>query len=410
MRNVWLIIRHEVVTTLSKPSFWLTTILFPAVIVILNVLSQSAAQESLSSVDVSRFLSDPGAAVGYVDRAGVIETLPAQTPAGNPISPRSLREFPDAASAQAALEAGDLSQYFVIPADFLHSGDLLMVDGKFSLFSSLDRSDLFEYVVQYNLAGDEALARALADPTVSVEGFRLAPEAPRVTADNPAAFLVPFVFFFVLTMSSGFMLQSVSKEKENRTIEVLLVSLRPRDMMLGKVVGLGLVALLQMAIWLGVGGAALGPGGLFGGAGDALKLTPEFVAWSLAYFVLGYLLYASMLGALGALAPTAREGTQFTFILVLPLLLPIWLSGALLSSPNGDLATLLSLFPLTAPTTMIVRLALVSVPVWQLIAGLVGLAVTTYLVILLAARFFRADTLLSSSSLNWKRVLSQLRG
>jgi ABC-2 type transport system permease protein len=116
------------------------------------------------------------------------------------------------------------------------------------------------------------------------------------------------------------------------------------------------------------------------------------------------------LGALGALAPTVREGTQFTFLAIMPLLAPIWLNAAFTQAPDGALATALSLFPLTAPTAMATRLSVGHVPFWQPLVSLIGLIVTTYLFVLLAARLFRADTLLSDASLNWGRLRAELRG
>ena len=246
-----------------------------------------------------------------------------------------------------------------------------------------------------------------------VEARSLAPEV-KVDARNAFSglgvpFVVMFVLFFVITMSGGYMLQSVSKEKENRTAEMLLTSLRPRELMLGKVVGLGAVALLQMGVWLGGAAAALGSGMVFSAlAGQVLQ--PSFIAMTIAYFLLGYILYASALGAIGALAPTAREGGQFTFILILPLLVPFYLNQTFANDPSGALATGLSLFPLTAPTAMLARMSVVAVPAWQIALSLLGLAATTYLFVLLAARFFRADTLLSNASLNWPRILRELRG
>jgi ABC-2 type transport system permease protein len=85
------------------------------------------------------------------------------------------------------------------------------------------------------------------------------------------------------------------------------------------------------------------------------------------------------------------------------------MNAALTQDPNGSLAVGLSLFPLTAPTSMMARLAAGNVPFWQPILALIGLAITTYLVVLLAARLFRADTLLSTASFNWKRVFTELR-
>ena len=410
MRNIFLVIKHEVVTMLGKRSFWIMTFLFPALIIVLNVGSQALARSSIESTNQSS-LGGHGtgnAAIGYVDKAGLIKRIP-EAPKGAPWPAGGIRAFPDEAAAQAALEAGELSEYIIIPADFMRTGNLVAVDSQFSVFGSLDKSTVFEYIVDLNLVGDETLARLVANPTTVVEQKRLAPQAA-TDKSNPASFLLPFavlfIFFFVITMSGGFMLQSVSKEKENRTVEILLLSLRPRDLMLGKVLGLGLVALLQMVLWVGAGQLVVSRGGsLLAG----VVLPPGFVVWALLYFVLGYLLYASVLGAIGALAPTAREGTQFTFIVMLPLMIPLWLSNVFVQSPNDGAAVFLSLFPLTAPTSMITRLVSGSVPAWQPAVGLVGLVLTTYLFVLLSARFFRADTLLSSASLQWRQIFSKLR-
>jgi ABC-2 type transport system permease protein len=214
------------------------------------------------------------------------------------------------------------------------------------------------------------------------------------------------IFYLVITMTGSFMLQSVSKEKENRTIEVLLLSVRPRDLMLGKILGLGVVALLQIVVW---GGAMLVFGGVSLNGLSALGLPDGFFIWALLYFVLGYLVYASLLGALGALAPSAREGAQFTFFVMLPLFIPLMLNSALIEAPNSGLTTFLSLFPLTSPVTMITRLAAGNVPIAQLLLGLVLLAITTYGIIVYSARFFRADTLLSFNALNFKRIVQEIR-
>jgi ABC-2 type transport system permease protein len=92
-----------------------------------------------------------------------------------------------------------------------------------------------------------------------------------------------------------------------------------------------------------------------------------------------------------------------------PLMIPLWLNSALTQSPHGALATFLSLFPLTAPPSMMTRLSTGAVPAWQPLVGIVLLAGTTYLVVLLAARFFRADTLLSSAAVDFKRLGAEFR-
>lgn len=421
MRNVFLVIKHEIVTMLSKPSFWVMTFLFPAAIIALSIGAQVLGRSSLAEGGSNPIVDAAGnrAGIGYVDRSGLIERLPDQIEYSGighslfVIDAGSLRRFPDETSAQAALEAGEVGQYYIVPEDFLQTGALIMVDKNFNLFSSPNSSSLFEQVINFNLIGDAQRARALSDPTPNVDAQRLAPQQLKAGDDSNEAYFVPFgalfIFFFVLTMTSGFMLQSVAKEKENRVAEVLLVSLRPRDLMLGKMMGLGLIALLQIVLWAGGGLLVLGGGQSI--LAGLEQLPDNFLVWALLYFVLGYLLYAAILGAIGALAPNAREGSQFTFIAMLPLMIPLWLSNTFIQTPNDGLSVFLSLFPLTAPTSMITRLAAGAiVPLWQPIAGLIGLAITAYLFVLLSARFFRADTLLSASSLNWRRLLRQLRG
>jgi ABC-2 type transport system permease protein len=415
MSNVWLVIKHEIATTLQKRSFWLTTFLLPAFILALSLGSQSLAQSSMATGGSNPLLGGMMAAgkpIGYVDLAGIIEQIPAPPPSDNPWQTAGpLQAYPTEAAAQAALAQGAIAKYYLVPARFIQSGDLIVVDPNFSLFNSLENNAYFEYVLRLNLVKDADLASLLDDPTPDVTFQALAPqEAQRDDNDDFSGLGVPFavlmIFYLVITMTGGFMLQSVSKEKENRTIEILLLSLRPRDLMLGKILGLAVVALLQVAIW---GGALLIFGGLSLAGLSSLGLPDGFFFWAILYFILGYLLYASLLGAVGALAPSTREGTQFTFLVLSPLFIPLMLNSVLIQTPDGALTTFLSLFPLTSPVTMITRLASGPVPFGQLALGLVLLAVTTYGIIVYAARFFRADTLLSFNTLNFKRLLQELR-
>lgn len=410
MRNTSLIIRHEISTTLRRRSFWLTTFLLPAFVLVLSLGSQSLARSSLATGGSNPLFKGALSAsqpMGYVDQAGVIQNIPERPADRKSWRAGPLQAYPDQAAAQAALEAGQISRYYVVASDFMTTGNVVVVDGDFSVFNSLENNDYFEYALRFNLASDAQLALLLDDPTASLKSQAVVPPHNAKT-DDFAGFGVPmavlFIFYFVITMSSGFMLQSVSKEKENRTIEVLLLSVRPRELMLGKVLGLGVVALVQVAVW-GGGGLLVG-GGLPGGS---LDLSEGFIVWALSYFVLGYLLYSSLMGAVGAIAPSAREGSKFTFLVMIPLFVPLILNSALIEAPNGPLSVFLSLFPLTSPVAMLARLAATSVPIAQLLLGLALLAITTYALVVLASRFFRADTLLSFNALNLRTVLHVLK-
>ncbi len=411
MRNTWIVLKHEVKTTLAKRSFWLTTFLFPLMIMALTLLPQVLAGRAIESSQQALLAPLAGGdgqhpAIGFVDASGLAQRIPPDLPPG------ILRRFDDEAAALAALQAGGVSLVYVVPAGFMQSGELVVIPNQFSPLVNTGSFDLMEYVLTYNLLGDATLGRLAMAPTASTELTLLEPKPARPTGSASGfglAFGVMFILFFTITLSGGYMLQSVTKEKESRTAEVLLLSLSPVELMVGKIVGLGGLALLQMGVWLGGGLLLLGRGQSLLGDVQVAALPAGFVLVTLLYFLLGYVLYAAALGALGALAPNMREGSQFTFILILPLLIPIMFNTVFIEQPDSLAATLLSLFPLTSPTAMPTRMVAGVVPGWQIALGLALLAATTAGCVLLAARFFRADTLLSDAALDWRRLRGELR-
>jgi ABC-2 type transport system permease protein len=408
MRNIILVIKHEIIITLQKRSFWITAFLFSLLIVGINL----GTQMLINRPEGSNLALAPSAGnasrtmvIGYVDQAGLIKEIPADVPQD------LLQGFPNEEAAQAAVKGRQIDEYVIIAPDYLQTGNLVVVQRNFRPLGS-NPGDLFQYVIDTNLTGDAGLAAALSQPEQQVVEHALAPKST-AKGSNPLTTLVPmavlFIFFFLLVMSSGFMLQSVSREKENRTVEILLLSLRPRELMLGKILGLSVVALLQMAVWIGGGLLVLGRGKEILSGAAAFELPAGFVIWALLYFLLGYLLYASLMGAIGALAPNVRESGQFTLLVLLPLMIPVWFNSLFIQTPNSPLALALSLFPLTAPTSMITRLVATQVSIWQIIASLAGLAVTTFFLVQASARFFRADTLLSNTTINWQRIFGVLQ-
>ncbi len=410
MHNILLVIKYEIITTLQKRSFWILTFIFPVFILLLSLGTQAIggkaieeAEEQASSIEHQASIAS---SVGYVDEAGVIENIPVWIPED------FFENYAEQESAKAALIEGSIRQYYFIPADFLEKGEYLLFDSDFQPMRSTNNAEIFEDVILTNLIEKDELGEILNNPTPSIQYHQLKTSSG-IDKENPLTFIVPFatlfIFFFTITTSSGFMLTSVTREKESRTAEILLVSIKPRELMLGKVIGLGFVALLQMGVWMGGAIFSLNRSSEFTDAAATFNLPPGFAIWGILFFLFGYFLYASLLGAIGALAPNAWEGGQFTFIIILPLLIPIWFNVAFTESPNGPVATFLSMFPLTS-ISMMTRITATSVPIWQILLSLGGLALTSYLIVLLSARFFKAETLLSSDSINLKRVFAALRG
>jgi ABC-2 type transport system permease protein len=287
-----------------------------------------------------------------------------------------------------------------------------MVDEDFQPLQSSGKAEIFINIINDALIEKEPFGEILVDPTARVNAHALSPSYG-LDDDDPLAFAVPmgtlFIFFFVITTSSGFMLTSVTKEKENRTAETLLVRIKPSQLMLGKIIGLGVIALLQMGIWLGGSITSLQNSSQLFAISTNFELPPGFIIWAVVFFIFGYFLYASILGTIGVLSPNAREGSQYTFAAIIPLLVPLWFNYTFTESPDGPVSIFLSIFPLTAPASMITRLTVGNVPTWQIAISLIGLMVTTYLFIKLASRFFRADTLLSNQSFGLKRIIREFK-
>jgi ABC-2 type transport system permease protein len=210
--------------------------------------------------------------------------------------------------------------------------------------------------------------------------------------------------------AAGYLLQSLGKEKENRVMEVLLSSIRPFQLLAGKVLGLGAIGLLQMIVWTVLALFVFRENG--SPMSNITLPTLSVGTWILIvlHFVVGYLVYASLFAGLGAMASSVKESSQYTFLLMLPTFLPMWFNSIMITAPNGSFATILSLFPLTAPISMPVRLAVTAVPMWQWLASLAGCVVTAVFLLWGATKFFRSKTLLSGQSPSLRLVWQTLRG
>jgi ABC-2 type transport system permease protein len=423
MRDIWRVCKHDIGVTLRQRSFWFLTLLKPLLLMALNagIIVQDSGQGTAGDDAGQGQAADIGAggttAIGLVDEVGLLVEIPPDLPAGLFV------HFPDQAAARQALESGEIVQYIYIPADYVASGEVAIYDQNFQIlqggegmgvaFGSNDEW-ILQYLLDYNLVGDKQLLLALQNPIPGnlTEPHTLAPAAESSEETQALARIVssvtPYVYYFLLVLGSSYLMRSVVAEKENRTAEVLLLSLPPHRLMVGKVLAMSFVTLIQALVW--VGGSML----LLNRGADLLQAAkftfpPGFIIWAILFLMLGFLLYASIMAAAGTIATSAREAGQVTFLLIIPLMPTLMFGDIFLRDPNGILSTVLSLFPFSAPSAMVTRLAVAPVPTWQILASLVGLAATTYLFVLLSGRFFRAGNLLSQEPFNWRRLATGWR-
>jgi ABC-2 type transport system permease protein len=223
-------------------------------------------------------------------------------------------------------------------------------------------------------------------------------------------YFVGLILYVVIISSASLLLNSISTEKENRVIELLMASAAPQQIMNGKILALGVVGFLQTVFWAGSGLIVLNIVNQDTILAGSLYLEPTLIIWVVLYFILGYAIYASLMAGVGALAPGMKEASQATMLVVMPLLLPLILSPSFSMTPDNTFSVVLSIIPFTAPVSMITRLTAGSVPLWQLGLSLGLMLVTAVLVARTVAGLFRAQTLLTGQNFNLLLFIKALAG
>jgi ABC-2 type transport system permease protein len=213
-------------------------------------------------------------------------------------------------------------------------------------------------------------------------------------------YIVGFLVYLMILLYGMNVLRSVLEEKTNKIAEVIVSSMKASHLMLGKILGVGAVALLQVAIW----GLMMGYGamrsdtltarfGLPKGALDVVHVPPATIAAVAGFFILGFLLYAALYAALGAAVNSEQEAQQFQLAVMMPLIIPMVMVFRIVSDPLGPVSTVLGMIPFTAPVTMAMRLASTPVPPVQVIGSLALLAATVLAVAWVAGKIYRVGIL-----------------
>jgi ABC-2 type transport system permease protein len=413
MKKTLTVLRHELATTLRRRSFLFMAFGIPLLAILIVAGITIVKREAPGSGDATPPQQAPQLAVeGYVDQSGLIQTIPESIPPGHLIA------YADEEQAQRALASGKIAAYYVIPKDYVVRGELFYVyPDTTSLTSDGQQWVILRTLLTNLLDGQDELAEWVWNP-MDLESINLTPETQPGTPSesSPAKPYLPaamvLLLFMSLMINANLLSESVGSEKENRTIEILMLSITPRQMLAGKIIGLGIAGLLQTAAWIGTVVLLINLGG------QTLNLPPGFtipvsiLAWALVFFLLGFAMYASLLAGVGALASKLKEASQASFLVLAPLMAGyvIGLLAPLAEASRGALPVALSLFPLTAPVVMIMRLTDGSVPSWQLLLSAGLMLVATYLIVRAVAAMFRAQHLLSGQPFSVKRYFGALIG
>lgn len=424
MNKLLLIFIYELRRNFRRPGYLFTTFGVPVLaavgLLIYSALSGGGDDPSGAIQNTNDILAqieiDPETAqpIGYIDETGLVS--PPEDIA------RFFIPFSDEAAAQAALEADEIGQYVLIPEDYIATGNVTTVMPSFAV-NELDNSRLRGLLLgALTTDVDPQIVTRLINPA----NFDITNLALTATEDGTpsedATFLIVYVFALALMLglfaTNGYLMQSVIEEKETRLVEILLASVRPSQLLTGKILAMGLLGLLQMAVWIGgmfvisrlVSGGAFDQSLALIGLIAGIRFPVEIVPLLVLYYLFAYFLFAALFAAVGALSNSMREGPQYTVLFVLPAALPLYFIPVFASSPDAPLPTILSLFPLTAPIAMAQRLVVSTVPVWQIVVSLGLLALASVGVMWLAGRLFRVQVLLAGQMPKLRDLPRLVRG
>lgn len=440
MKTIFLIIKREYLVRVRKRSFIVMTILGPLLIFGFYALIgwaavSSGSQKKVAIVDesgqfINQFKNDDELAYTY-------------------------EKQPLASAKQTFIKQGYDALVF-IPKDVIEKPKTVQIFAEknvsFNLQNNIERA-ISKEIETIKLKEAGITQQVIRDAKVNVDAQTVnLSSADQKSSNSVATMIIGWVCAFMIYLSVFIygtqVMRGVMEEKTNRIVEVIISSVKPIQLMMGKIIGVGLVGLTQFLLWItltvtlfSVGSAVVGDkadrgrqamqtsggagamGGQVAQAGanspevkqaqqsavadvmqaiDSLNI-PLIVGCFLFYFLGGYLLYSALFGAIGAAVDNETETQQFMFPITIPIIGAIAISQFVVKDPDGPLAFWTSIFPLTSPIIMMVRVP-VGVPAWQLILSMallvLGFVGTTWL----AARIYRVGILMYGKKTSYKEL------
>jgi ABC-2 type transport system permease protein len=387
MDKTLLIFRHEFLNTIKRTGFIILTLILPLLF--------------LLAIGVFRIISGVSQApaesikIGYVDESGGFEQF---TEHGN----LTLVRFDTQEAAKEAVIKQDIQEYFVIPADFISTGTISRYTTQRELVTPDATSAAIKNFISSNLltgkVGEDAIIRI--ESPLNLITIRLTTTGALVPEQGGLTnIIIPAIFGVLMVLSlifsSTYVLQGLGEEKENRLMEILLSSVSTRQLITGKVLGIGAAGLAQVMVWVISAPLLLNlASSSLGGFISAIKIPVNFLVLGVVYFILGYFLFAVLSSCVAAVSSSVRDAQGLASIFTLFPVAPFWFFSFLLLYPNSPVWVVFSIFPFSAPVLVMLRFGMTGIPGWQLAVSLVVLMLTILGGLLLAAKLLRTYILM----------------
>ncbi|MBM4130862.1 ABC transporter permease [bacterium] len=417
MNRILTIVAREYLERVRSKGFVIGTVLGPALMSMFILIPMLTADKG----------GDSARTIAVIDQTGIVrgplaEALQDDGRKGLTLEPVAVGpEGLEAAvgAVKRMILDGAVHSGLVIPADFVATGQASFYNK--SVSSLVVKDEMLRPALNRVLRDERFRHAQVADSLFTYLSGRVDLGAIAVTdkggeeaQDEATSIGMAFVLFMIIYMMvliyGAQTLTAVIEEKSSRMAEVLLASVSPGDMMLGKVVGIGLAGMSQFAIWAGAffalsqRGVTLGDFTL-----DISFITPLILVSFVMSFLLGFFLYAMLYAGVGAMCNTVQDSQQFQFPLSMGLVIPMLMLTPTMRDPNSALATGLSLVPLFAPVLMFVRVCMETPPLWQILLSWLLMGVSIWLAARGAGKLFRLGILMYGQSPTWASLVRALR-
>ncbi|MCU0640011.1 MAG: ABC transporter permease [Candidatus Krumholzibacteria bacterium] len=421
MKKMFKVVKREYLERVKKKSFLIGTILGPALMAVLifaPMLFMKYTPETRTRIAV---IDMTGAGIFGRLQAALTDTLADGTPK------YELRKV-DVAGGDLAgtknelnyeIESDVLEGYIVLPEDVIEKGEANFYGKRLGNIKTMER---FESALDNTVIGIRLEIEGIDDASVEkltkglkVEVIQVKEGKEETGKGFDSMFMSSFMFVMMLYMTIlmwGIAVQrSIIEEKNNRVIEVMLSSLRPIDLLAGKILGVGAVGLTQYLIWAVFGVVLALYGMSMGGpvAEVAASLSIGTMAFFVAYYLLGFLFYATLFAGIGSVCNTDQEAQQLQQPIVLCLVFTILVPMMIIQNPDSMFATVISLIPFFTPIVMFMRINILTPPVWQIVLSFLIMIGSIYAAALLSAKIFRIGILMYGKRPDLREMIKWMR-
>ena len=403
------VIRHEYLTIVKQPSFWIIMITIPVLIGVVFALTFLGNQSSASRIEeLSKDLKN----VAIVDDSGLINKDVVKA-AELTLSPASETE-----SLREQVQKGEKDSLVVFPSTlkqdrtykiYLSSNDITKTSTVTSLADNILKTSLF-----IPLGSAEVIALAQDGASSTITTYENGQESAGFNAYiAPGLFLI--LFYIVFAFSISYMLTSVSEEKENRSMEMVLTYVKPRTLIIGKLLAVSLVTLTQVAFFGILGLVALL---ILSQTGNAIQLPfgldftkivfdPLAIFFGAAFLIVGFLMYAGFMTTTAAATPSAKEANSFSSIFFIGAFLPFYFVAMIVTDPQNPIVNFITYFPLTSPVVSLIRNTVDNLGTAQSFLSLAIMTIFMILSIWIAVRAFKLGALEFNQSIKLSKLFKK---